>query len=223
MRKARYVLCRHTSQAGSSFLLGISITWKPHPDVNYHLTPTYSLTPTIASSLLTAAQFVKPAWLTDLIAQYSLSDDDEAKDWVLPSISKYRPTYSPALPSSLKNHRSWEPNETRAKMLKQFRIIFVGERGREVNEEYKDLVKYGDASYECCAVEGGRKALHDALAKAQSKRKTVVLTADQSAMTAAVGEDGWKELAEEAARFVTAFTHSTYNSLDVGPAISYSF
>lgn len=181
------------------------MTWKPHPDVNYHLTPTYSLTPTIATSLLTAAQFAKPAWLTDIIAHYTSSDTTESQgqEYVVPSISKYRPTFSPALPSGLKNHRSWEPNEARSKMLKEHRVIFVGERGREVNEEYKELVKHGDASYECCAVQGGRKALHSALAKGFGKGKKIVLIAEQSAMVAAVGQDSWNEMIQEAAKYVT--------------------
>ena len=120
----------------------------------------------------------------------------------MPSISKYRPTFSPALPSNLKNHRSWEPNEARSRMLKDFRVIFVGERGRETSEEYTQLVKQGDASYECCAVQGGKNALHTALAKAAGKGKKIVLIADPAAMVAAVGQDGWNEMTDEAKKSV---------------------
>lgn len=200
------------------------MTWKPHPDVNYHLTPTYSLTPTIATSLLTAAQFAKPAWLTDIISHYTSLDttDAQGQEYVVPSISKYRPTFSPALPSNLKNSRSWEPNEARLKMLKEHRVIFVGERGREVNEEYKELVKQGDASYECCAVQGGRKTLHTALAKGVDKGKKIALIADQSAMIAAVGKDNWNEMMEEAAKCVTIVSIDQQGWTDFYLAMSYA-
>lgn len=191
---------------------GIPITHKPHPDVTHHLTPTYSLTPTIATSLLSAAHLVKPSWLTDLIDYYSPleSDDASTKEYHLPAISKHRPTHSPALPSSLKNHRSWEPNEARVGMFKGHRVIFVGERGREASEEYKELVKRGEGTYECCAVQGGRKPLHDVLAKAVGKDAKIVLIADQAAMVAAVGQDSWNEMTEEAARSVLHRLPSNY-------------
>ena len=87
-------------------------------------------------------------------------------------------------------------------MLKSYRVIFVGERGREATEDYKEVVRRGAATYECCSVQGGRKMLHSVLAKGQGKGKDLVLIADQSAMVAAVGEDEWQELIEEAAELV---------------------
>jgi hypothetical protein len=85
-------------------------------------------------------------------------------------------------------------------MLKGHRVIFLGEKGREASEEYRNLVKQGGGAYECCAVQGGRKALHDVLARAQGKGAKFCLVADSSAMTAAVGADGWSEFVEEAAK-----------------------
>lgn len=153
----------------------------------------------IATSLLNAATFVKPAWLTELIAHYApLDTPDPGKEYHIPSTSKYRPTLSPALPSSLKNHRSWEPNEARAGMLKGHRVVFVGERGREASEDYRELVKQGGGTYECCAVQGERQVLHDVLAKAQGKDAKIALVADASAMVAAVGQDVWDGIVEEA-------------------------
>ncbi|GJE85654.1 hypothetical protein PsYK624_017330 [Phanerochaete sordida] len=189
--------------------LGISVIPKPHPSINYHLIPTYTLTPAIATSLLNAATFVKPSWLTELISHYApLTTPDPGKEYHVPSLSKHRPAFSPALPSSLKNHRSWEPNEARANMLKGHRVVFVGERGREAPADYKELVKQGGGAYECCAVQGGRKALHGVLAKAQGKDATIALVADAAAMVAAVGQDEWDGIVEEATgyglRFVTA-------------------
>ena len=170
------------------------------------MTPTYSLTAAAATSLLAKAQFVKPDWLSTLLsiglAIDPLSDFDH--DFTLPSLAKYRPSFSASLPSTLKNHRPWEPNEERSTLLREYRFIFVGERGREVKEDYKELVRLGGATYECCAVQSGRKALHAVLAKAESKGKQPVLIADEMAMLTALGQDGWNELVEEAARWVMA-------------------
>lgn len=77
-------------------------------------------------------------------------------------------------------------------------MLFVGERGREVGEDYKELVKQGGGAYECCAVQGGREALHDVLAKAQGKGAKITLVADATAMVAAVGRDEWDGIVEEA-------------------------
>ncbi|EKM57885.1 uncharacterized protein PHACADRAFT_206756 [Phanerochaete carnosa HHB-10118-sp] len=189
--------------------LAIPVVSKPHPSVNYHLTPTYTLTPAIATSLLNTATFVKPTWLTELIAHYApLDTPDSGKDYHVPSTSTHRPAFSPALPSSLKNHRSWEPNEARTSMLQGHRVLFVGERGREAGEDYKELVKQGGGTYECCAVQGGRKALHDVLAKAQGKGARITLVADATAMVAAVGQDEWDGIVEEVTGYGLRFISS---------------
>ena len=49
-------------------LEGIHIVPTPHPDVTHHLTPTYTLTPAIATSLISAVTLVKPDWLNTLLA-----------------------------------------------------------------------------------------------------------------------------------------------------------
>lgn len=91
-------------------------------------------------------------------------------------------------------------------MLQNYRVIFVGERGRETTEEYKELIRRGAATYECCAVQGGRRTLHSVLAKGQEKGKSLVLIADQPAMIAAVGEEEWAEMIEEAAECVHLYS-----------------
>lgn len=120
--------------------------------------------------------------------------------FVLPSPTKFRPTAAASLPSALKAANVWEPNEERLELFRDHRFIFVGEKGREAQEALKDLVKRGQGQYECFAVDGGKLALHKVLAKAKGKGKDVTLIAEEEAMVAAVGTDGWKELADEAAR-----------------------
>lgn len=188
----------------STISIGLSVVWKPHPSVTHHITPELTLNPVIATSLLSLTKFVKPDWLETVLAHGAASDSSISLEFnfSLPSPSQHRPMLSSFLPSSLKNHRSWEPNEDRVDLLKAYRVIFVGERGREATEEYKELVRRGAATYECCPVQGGRKMLHSVLAKGQGKGKTLVLVADQSAMVAAVGQDEWDDLTLEAAEFV---------------------
>lgn len=82
------------------------------------------------------------------------------------------------------------------------RIIFVGERGREASGELRQLVRRGGATYECCAVQGGKKALHAVLAKGQGKGAEIALIADEAAMVLAVGQSDWDKVVEEAARYV---------------------
>lgn len=185
------------------FLSGISLLGKSHADVTHHLTPTCSLTATIAASLIAKAHLVKPEWLSALISSGNSTDATSNLEWecTLPSVSKFRPGLSPSLSSSLKNHRIWEPNEARATLLNDYRVVFVGERGREAKDEFKDLVRLGGATYECCPAQGGIKALHSVLAKAESKGKQPALVADEQAMVAALGQDGWNELVAEAAKY----------------------
>lgn len=171
--------------------------------MTHHLTPTYSLTPAIATSLLIAATLVKPDWITNLLTHYAIEPAaDTAQEYYVPVLSKFRPTFSPALPSSLKNYKSWEPNEARLNMFSGKRIIFVGERGREASGELRELVRRGGAAYECCAVQGGKKALHAVLAKGQGKGAAIALIADEAAMVLAVGQSDWDKVVEEAARYV---------------------
>lgn len=171
--------------------------YTPHPAVTHHLTPAFALTAPIALSLISVATLVKPEWLTTLL---SASDSLEAT-FVLPSPTKFRPTFTASLPIPLKAFSIWEPNEERAGLFKDRRFIFVGEKGREVQDAVKELVKRGRGQYECFAVDSGKLGLHSVLAKAKSKGKDVVLVAEEDAMKAAMGADEWKELQQEAARY----------------------
>lgn len=181
---------------------GLKVVWKLHPSVTHHVTPELSLDPAVATSLLSLTKFVTPDWLQTILRRGSSSDPSLSleHEFILPSLSQFRPTLSPNLPTSLQSYRSWEPNEARVDLFKPFRFIFVGERGREVAEEYIELVRRGGAGYSCCAVQGGRKALHNALAKGKEMEQELVLVANIAAMIAAVGQDEWDELVKEAAQ-----------------------
>ncbi|PCH34712.1 hypothetical protein WOLCODRAFT_106435 [Wolfiporia cocos MD-104 SS10] len=191
--------------------VGISITPAPHNGVTHHLTLSYTLTPEIAQSLLTAAHLVKPDWLCELLRRGESSHGRSALEdtYSLPDPASYPPSFSPSLPQSpsLRKHALWRPDEGRAGMLRELRFIFLGEKGREVREVMRDAVKVGGAEYECCSVEGGRRALHQVLARgaARDGDKRMVLVADEQKVKAAVGEDGWREFKEEAEIFELRF------------------
>ncbi|KAI0084127.1 hypothetical protein BDY19DRAFT_973975 [Irpex rosettiformis] len=187
--------------------LGINITWKLHYSVTHHITSELTLDPAVAVSLLSLTKFVTPDWLQTIVTRGSSSDPSLSleHEFILPSISQHRPALSSSLPSGLQSYRSWEPNEARVNLFKLFRFVFVGERGREVAEEYIELVRRGGASYSCCAVQGGQKALHNALAKGKEMGSELVLVANIDAMVAAIGQDEWQDLVKEAAQFELTF------------------
>lgn len=198
-KAARVWVCSVSSQHFQAILSacsGISLLYTPHSAITHHLTPAFALTAPIALSLVSVATLVKPEWLTTLL---SAGDSLEAT-FVLPSPTKFRPTFTASLPIALKAFSVWEPNEERAGLFKDKRFIFVGEKGREVQEAVKELVKRGRGQYECFAVQGGKLGLHNVLAKAKSKGKDVILVAEEDAMKAAIGTDEWMELEQEAAR-----------------------
>lgn len=197
-------------------MIGISLVVVPHASVTHHLTPTISLTPQIASSLLTLAHFVRPDWLTTLltqgvsphVTQATQVDDPSPTErpsrleasFALPRLADYKPDFSPAIPSSMRSMKIWEPDEARLNFFAGKRFIFVGEKGREVSLDLRDVIKRGGAEYECYAVEGGRSGLHAVLAKGKGKGKPLVLVADEHAMGIAVGQPQWMELVKEASQ-----------------------
>lgn len=182
--------------------LGVHVVRTLHPDITHHLVPSHALTPAHMTSLLSAAQLVKPEWLSELL-DLSILDPRETPralehTFVLPSESRFRPGFAADLPTALKTLRAWEPNETRLNMLKGYRFVFAGDKGFEVPTGYRDVVKRGGAEYEAFAVSGGvvrwRKALVRAKALAEEKNAKVVLVADGGAMELAVGAEEWDEM-----------------------------
>lgn len=187
--------------------LGVHVVRTLHPDITHHLVPSYGLTTAHITSLLSAAQLVKPEWLSDLLALSILDprEDTHALEhtFALPSESKYRPGFTAALPTALKTLKAWEPNETRLNMLKGYRFVFVGDKGLEIPAGYRDLVKRGGADYEAFTVSVGvvrwRKALVRAKNLAEEKNGKAVPVADGGAMELAAGVE-WEEITSVAKR-----------------------
>ena len=179
-----------------------------HPDITHHLVPSYALTPAHMTSHLSAAQLVKPEWLTELINLSILNPRESPRalehTFALPSESKFRPGFASDLASALKTIKTWEPNETRLNMLKGYRFVFVGDKGLEVPAGYRDLVKRGGAEYEAFAISTGvvrwRKALARAKALAEEKGGKAVPVADGDTMELAVGAEEWEEMVSVAKR-----------------------
>ncbi|KAH9984922.1 hypothetical protein BJV77DRAFT_1086941 [Russula vinacea] len=170
--------------------LGIHVVRTLHPDVTHHIVPSYALTPAHMTSLLSAAQLVKPEWLSELLA-LSILDPRESTQQVPPRLRRRTsPTF--------KTFKTWEPNEARLNMLKGYRFVFVGEKGLEIPAGYRDLVKRGGAEYEAFTLSAGvvrlRKALLRAKTLADEKLGKVSPVADVEAMEAAVGAEEWKEI-----------------------------
>lgn len=162
------------------------------------------------TSLLSAAQLVKPEWLSELIALSILDPRESTRalehSFALPPESKFRPGFAVDLSPTYKTLKTWEPNEARLNMLKGYRFVFVGEKGLEIPAGYRDLVKRGGAEYESFTVSTGvvrwRKALLRARTLAEEKNRKVSPVADMDAMELATGAEEWKEFVSVAKRCV---------------------
>lgn len=89
-----------------------------------------------------------PEWLTEVLHLGSTSSSADGPstlelDFRLPAASQYVPASAPDLPPLLKSPMTWEPNQRRSGMLKGWRFVFVGEKGREVDAEARTLVERG--------------------------------------------------------------------------------
>ncbi|KAI1789315.1 hypothetical protein LXA43DRAFT_585318 [Ganoderma leucocontextum] len=189
--------------------LGIHLVPTPHPDVTHHLTSAYTLTPAIATSLISAVTLVKPEWLNTLLTSGRSDEPGELslleEHFVLPQTTKFRPSFSPSLPQQLKKYAVWEPNEERAGLFRGHRFIFVGEKGAETPNAMKELVKRGEGDYECLAAANGKDAFRQVLAKGRARNATLVPVATRDSVVAAVGRDGWSGLVQEATSFELKF------------------
>lgn len=87
-------------------------------------------------------------------------------------------------------------------LFRGYRLVFAGEKGAEAPGVLKELVRSAEGEYECFAVENGPGRFRQVLSKGKARGSTLVLIADQYAVVAAVGEDGWRALKEEARRCV---------------------
>lgn len=190
--------------------LGIHVVPTLRHEVTHHLASALTLSPELATSMISVAVIVKPEWLAEVIRLGESADDAPSqleREFKPPHVSKYRPTFSPFLPSPVKSTSRWEPNEARVGLFRGYRFMFVGEKGRETQDAMKELVKRAEGDYECVAVEGGRSAWHKALAKGKSKGKALVLVADEGSMKIAIGQDRWQEFVDEAKSFELRFVN----------------
>jgi hypothetical protein len=192
---------------------GINVVYSQISYVTHHATPDYTITASIAQSLLLAAQFITSDWLSEVIRLGNLPVNNDPSNGVsleqtflLPPIAKFRPAFSAVLPSTLKVFKVWEPNEGRFNMFKGHRFISVDEKP---NAELRDMIRCGGGEYEAFIVSGGKQKFHHALSKARrvtsdavGNGKGLVIVADENAMNTAIGPDAWKELLSEAKRFV---------------------
>lgn len=88
----------------------------------------------------------------------------------------------------------WEPNEERLGMLAGYRFLCVGEKGRELESDLRDLIERGGASFEIFDVKAGKTKFHRALTRGQAKEGKKQLVLAKEHMQAAIGKDSWNEL-----------------------------
>lgn len=181
-------------------MLGINFVVMHNPSITHHLTPSIALTPAVATSLLIAAHFVKPNWLTDFLISATLPPTDPKSPEFklnLLSESKYHPAFTSSVLPEIKNfEKYWRPNEERMNFLSKYKFIFVGEAGREVGSEYQTLVERGSGELEAFDVAAGLEKWSKAIEKgkkwATKNNGRLVLVADSEVMEAAVGKKVWK-------------------------------
>ena len=118
---------------------------------------------------------MKPEWLQELLKLGALSKDSPQSlevDFALPSESKFRPGSGTKV-YRLKDEKLWQPNEERSGMFRGMSFIFIGERGREVSEGYKEVVERGQGTYELFTVDGGTPKWTKLLERARERAARV--------------------------------------------------
>ncbi|KAG2347342.1 hypothetical protein BDR05DRAFT_652330 [Suillus weaverae] len=192
--------------------IGISTLASAHELLTHHIAPKYEVTTPVMTSLLCAAQLIKPEWLQELVRLGSTPAENDSlgltaleKSFVPPIESKYRPAFGPALPPALKSFKHWEPNEERLNLLRGFRFILLAEDG-EVDPELRDLVVRGGAEYEGFNLKVGLTKWRQVIAKGKRKveelrgvGKGLVILAKDSVIQRAVEDEKWKEMVADAA------------------------
>ena len=177
-------------------LLGIKVTSSLNAHATHHLAPSLVLTPNIAYSLVSGSQLVRPDWLTEVLkfgddddtstpvqTQDSTTPPDSSKscplerEFTLPSESRFRPPFAPTLPAELKKFNVWEPNKSRAKLLKGWRFLFLtgafsgssSSKGATGDTETRQLVELAGGEYDTFDVSGGRVRLKQAVGRCVRK------------------------------------------------------
>jgi len=167
------------------------------------------------TSLLCAAQLVKPEWLQELMRLGTTPVEGDSfgltaleKSFISPLETKYRPAFGPSLSPSLRSFKHWEPNEERLSLLRGFRFILPTEDGG-VDAELRELVVRGGAEYEGFNLKTGLAKWRQVIAKGKrrveelkSAGKGLIVLAKDSMIQRAVGEEKWKEMVADAERRV---------------------
>ncbi|KAG6820297.1 hypothetical protein H0H93_002561 [Arthromyces matolae] len=151
-----------------------------------------------------SSQFVKLDWLMEVIRLGTLAKDSPdislEQNFELPPLNKYRPAFSTSLPTSQKEFRVWEPNEERLNIFSAYRFLWVDEKSRL--GDYKDVIERGGGSFEAFDATAGKLKFHRALTRGQAKEgKTQIVVGKKKSIIAAIGQERWGELVEEAKSF----------------------
>ncbi|KAF4565570.1 hypothetical protein EYR40_002363 [Pleurotus pulmonarius] len=191
--------------AATCAILGIHMTQIHNPNVTHHLAPSFTSSVAMALSLLSLCKFARVDWLNEILRLGDLPQNNPSANgvsleqtFILPLLSKYRPTFSPQLPPRLKEYKVWEPNEERVNMFTGFRFLFTGEKGREVDTNTREMVTRAGGEYEVIPVNAGHTKWHQAITKGLLRVKgggqRFLVVGDEAAIRAAVGDAGWTEI-----------------------------
>ncbi|KAK0502415.1 proline-rich protein [Armillaria luteobubalina] len=196
---------RTSTSLESCAALGIKVVHISNANVTHHVTSTLSATVSIATSLISSCQIVKPEWLSEVLRLGSLPSDDPSslESYLkLPLASKYRPTFSSALPEKHKTADVWNPNEERLHIFKDYRFMCVSEKSREIDSELRELLERGDGAIETFNIQDGGAKWRKALSRGHAKESVkIVAVASEDVMVAAVGPESWQEFVEVAREF----------------------
>lgn len=204
--------------------VGIKLSATQTAEVTHHLTPMLSISPSILSSLLRTTHIVHPDWLTEYLRlgdseklDHGASEEGSLTtlefEFLPPSESKHRPTFASNLPPSLQSFKAWDRNEERYGMFKGWRVLFVGEKGREADQDLLQMLDAGGADYEVFDVSSGEKKWRQVLAKNQRKAsKGLSVVADEETMLVAAEVD-WKVINDVLKEYVLFHNYCLYSPL----------
>ena len=175
---------------------GIHVVHSSCPEVTHNVVQELTLTPSCVLSMLNS-KAVTPKWLTEVIRRGTESNPSSVleQEFELPDISRYLPTVSAALPSTLNSTEVWIAGTSRRGTLDDYRFI-IFTRSSESVEDFQSVISVSGGGYEVFLVDSGRTRLHRRLSADKDKRKKVVVVDDE--VKASVTPDTWNELIDEA-------------------------
>ncbi|KAJ7784408.1 proline-rich protein [Mycena metata] len=195
--------------------LGVHLVHTAVPQITHHITTTFAATTLHAFSLVISAAFVKPEWLNEVIRLGNLPLNSDPSSGLsleqvfdLPPVNKYRPTFSATLAAGHKTVRIWDPNEERMSMFSDYRFYCMGEAKRQIDSDLREVIERAAGRIETLNVAGQNASEKFTRALARCRAKTgqkIVLIADEEACQAAIGKDGWQQIAKHAPSFNLRF------------------